>query len=171
MIKDQRVLYRSKNNLTGLTDVKALVIRRNGVSVASNIALTEVSAVNEPGLYELYLPAATITGYGGAGFYDFFIDSASKSSPDVAIRVVESSDSSDVEAAVNAVNAIVSDIQSKVNNGTYGLSAIKGLIDVLQATANTTQSTLGSIEGVGFVSADDSLKAISDRIYTGGRAI
>lgn len=172
MIKDQYILYRAKNNKVGLTNVQAKVIRRNGVSVATNVALTERSAVNEPGVYELFLSAATITGYGGAGFYDFFIDSAGgDSSPDVAIRVITENDNDDLADAINDVNVIVSDIQSQVNNGTYGLSALKGLIDVLQATANTAQSTLEDIQGVGFVSADDSLKAISDRIFTGGKAI
>lgn len=171
MIKDQRVLYRARNNKTGLTDVQAKVIRRNGVSVATNIALTERSATNEPGVYELLLDAATLAGYGGAGFYDFFIDSATQSSPDVAVRVVTENDTDDLADAINDVNTIVSDIQSQVNSGTYGLSALKGLVDVLQATANTSQTTLSDIQGVGFVSADDSLKAISDRIFTGGKAI
>ena len=57
--------YLAKLNKTGLSDVKA-TIELNGVTKASNVALTEVDATNSPGLYRLSLSAATLTGYGVA---------------------------------------------------------------------------------------------------------
>jgi hypothetical protein len=173
-IKAQRIIYQSKNNETGqAANIKALQIRRNGTVVASNVALTEISSVNEPGAYELVLSTTALGTYGGVGFYDVYIDStvSAKRAPAVAVRVVTANDDDDNAAAVNAVNTIVSDIQTKVSSGTYGLAALKGLIDALQATVNTDAAALADIEGTGFISANDSLKSISDRIFTGGTAI
>lgn len=173
-IKEQRIIYQYKNNMTGKAAVaKCKDIRRNGVSVATNLALTEVSSTNNPGSYELLLSPATITGYGGAGFYDFYFNSTTggDSAPAVAVRVVTENDEDDNAAAIATVNVITSDIQTKVNSGTYGLEALKGLIDALQATVNTDAASLADIQGVGFISVNDSLKAISDRIYSGGTAI
>ena len=173
-IKEQRIIYQYKNNATGKSAVaKCKDIRRNGVSVATNVALTEISSTLNPGSYELLLSPATITGYGGVGFYDFYFNSTvgGDNAPALAIRMVTENDEDDVALAVDSVNVIVSDIQAKVNSGTYGLSALKGLIDALQATVNTDAASLADIQGVGFISVDDSLKAISDRIYSGGSAI
>ncbi len=173
-IKPVRILYLSKNNETGqAANIKAKEIRRNGVSVATNVSMTEVNASTSPGEYELLLSTTTLGTYGGAGFYDVYINSTtgSKSAPAMAVRIVTENDEDDNALAINSVNVIVSDIQSKVNNGTYGLSALKGLIDVLQATVNTEASTLADIQGIGFISGVDSLKAISDRIFTGGNAV
>lgn len=173
-IKAQRIIYQYKNNATGkAANTKAKEIRRNGVNVATNVALTEIDAVNEPGSYELLLSTTTLATYGGAGFYDVYINSTvgGDSAPAVAVRFVTANDDDDNATAIAAINVITSDIQAKVNSGTYGLSALKGLIDVLQATVNTEASTLADIEGTGFISASDSLKAISDRIFTGGTAV
>ena len=66
--KPVRFLYQSKNNRTGLTDVKAKVFF-NGVSKAvgaSAITLTELDSVNMAGIYELLIPGATLTSWGAA---------------------------------------------------------------------------------------------------------
>jgi hypothetical protein len=83
--KPVRILYQAKNNTTGLTDVKAQIYL-NGSPVAvggSAITLTEVDATNSPGLYELFISGATLTGWGvTAGAYNClegYIDSVSKS--------------------------------------------------------------------------------------------
>lgn len=83
--KALRILYQAKGNATGLADVKAQIYL-NGVAKAvggSAVVLTEVDATNSPGLYELLLSGATLTGYGvAAGSYNCiegYIDSASKS--------------------------------------------------------------------------------------------
>lgn len=173
-IKPQRIIYQYKNNATGKAAVtKAKEIRRNGVSVATNVSLTEIDVTNMPGSYELLLSTTTLATYGGVGFYDVYINSTvgGDSAPAVAVRFVTLNDDDDNATAIATVNSIVSDIQTKVNSGTYGLSALKGLIDVLTATVNTDAATLTDIEGTGFISATDSLKAISDRIFTGGTAI
>ena len=63
-----RVEYQAKNNATGLTDVKAQVYL-NGVAKAvggSALSLSEVDATNQPGMYELLIPSATLIGWGVA---------------------------------------------------------------------------------------------------------
>lgn len=65
-IKPQYITYQSKNNTTGLTDVKAQVYL-NGVAKlvgASAVVLTEVDATNSPGLYQLLLTALQLTTMG-----------------------------------------------------------------------------------------------------------
>lgn len=172
-LKEQRILYAAKNWQNGLTTVKAFKVRRNGVEVAQDLSLTQVSATGSEGLYELVVSPAQLTSWGGAGVYDFYINSteSSKSAPAIAVRYVTVNDEDDNATAISSINTIVSDIQSKVNNGTYGLSALQGLLNVLQTTINTTTTDLADIKGAGFISTDDSLKAISDRIYSGGTAI
>jgi len=173
-IKEQRIIYQYKNNATGKAAVaKAKDIRRNGVSVATNVALTEISSSLMPGSYELLLTTTALGTYGGAGFYDVYFNSTvgGDSAPAVAVRFITENDDDDNANAISAVNTIVSDIQTKVNSGTYGLEALKGLIDALQVTVNTDAAALADIQGSGFLTGVDSLKAISDRIFTGGTAV
>jgi len=67
-LKNLRFLYTARNEQTGLLDVTAK-IRRNGTEVATGVALTEISAVNYPGIYELNITPVMQGTYGGAGFY------------------------------------------------------------------------------------------------------
>lgn len=67
--KPLRINYQSKNNTTGLTDVKAQIYF-NGTATtlvgASAIVLTEVDATNSPGLYQLLITAAQLNTIGVA---------------------------------------------------------------------------------------------------------
>jgi hypothetical protein len=66
VLKPVRLLYQSKNNTTGLTDVKAQIYL-NAVAKAvgaSAITLTELDATNAPGAYELLISAATLSSFG-----------------------------------------------------------------------------------------------------------
>lgn len=149
-LKTERIIYTAKNFTTGLTDITA-AIRRNGVSVAAAVALTEIAG----GRYELVLSPATLTGYGGAGFYDFFIDSASKPAPAVATKWILLNNEDDLETHIAAiegkidiidtnldsVKVTVEDTNTKVNSGTFGLSALKALIDSVQSTVSNISNT------------------------------
>jgi hypothetical protein len=107
---------------------------------------------------------------------------------------------SDVQSDGFALQTTLLDVQTKVtdadsllNNATYGLAAAKALHDAIklqtdklgdatiglqaiktQAVANQTE-IVQNVEGTGFVSATDSLHAISQllqaSLYTGGRAV
>lgn len=72
-------------------------------------------------------------------------------------------------AAANALQSLIKTQTDKIGDATIGLSAIKASVVALQSdvTAN--------VEGSGFVSASDSLHAISlylqANVYSGGRAI
>ena len=97
-----------------------------------------------------------------------------------------------LEATSQDILTRVTDIQTKINDGTAGLVAIKNAIDVIDTNVDSILTNTVSIEskidildtnldtalvdltdikGVGFATADDSLKAISDRVFTGGEAV
>jgi hypothetical protein len=95
----------------------------------------------------------------------------------------------------------VADIQSQVNNATYGLAALKTFLDAMnllvadsnsilnsgtignqaiidaiadkasQTSLNNLIGTVDNIAGAGFDTGTDSLKQISDRQFTGGSAV
>lgn len=152
-LKNLRVLYTSRNETTGLTDVTAR-IRRNGAEVASAVALTELNATNYPGIYELNIAPATLTSYGGAGFYQVYINSASKNAPATFAKFVLENDEDDLEAHLNTIGGKVdvidgnvdtvltqtTDIQAKVNNGTYGLAALQSLVIAIQSAVGNIQN-------------------------------
>lgn len=149
-LKTQRIIYISRNFETGLTDVTAN-IRRNGVSVASGVALSEVAN----GRYELVLSPANITTYGGAGFFDFYINSASKSAPAVASRWILENDEDDlragqlaIESKVDIIDTNVDAIKADVQSGTFGLSALKSLIDAVQSSVSNIQNATRFVAAV-----------------------
>jgi hypothetical protein len=177
-LKTERVLYTAKNFDTSLTDVTAN-IRRNGSSVATAVALTHVAN----GVYQLVISPATLSGYGGAGYYDFYINSASKSAPAVAARWIIANDEDDIEAHlagieskvdiidtnIDSVKITVEDTNTKVNSGTYGLAALKALIDTVQSTvSNISNVTRQNIAMPSQVVTDDTVPTryrIPMRIY------
>lgn len=87
----------------------------------------------------------------------------------------------------------VADIQTKINSATFGLAALKDLIDVIDSVVDGNATILGSgsfgnsalkdlidslqgditddVKGSGFSNSTDSLKEISDRVFSGGEAI
>lgn len=176
-LKTQRVIYTSKNFETGLTDVTAN-IRRNGSSVATGVALVEVAN----GRYELVLSPATLTGYGGAGYYDFYINSASKSAPAVAARWILENDEDDlragqlaVETKIDIIDTNVDDIKSDVQSGTYGLAALKALIDSVSSSVSNIQNATRFVAAVPSnlikPQSGNTAYRIPIRVYDGGGAL
>lgn len=155
-LKNQYFVYRAKNNTTGLTDVVAKV-RRNGVYVLGTdvtpLALTEIDS----GRYQLVLSPAQQTTAGGAGWYDVYIDSASRQAPAIAGREIEVNDLDDldadlsaldgkvdvvdgkvdiIDANIDSIKTTVEGTNSEVTNPTTGLVNIKALVDAVQNTVN-----------------------------------
>lgn len=143
---DLRITYQSRNNTTGLTDVKAQVYL-NGVAKAvggSAIVLTEVDATNSPGMYELVIAAATLTGWGvtGAGTLNVlsgWIDSVAKPAP------------SPFKAELTVAN--LDDIDSKL--GVPATTTIAADIAAVKSDTASTLSTVGTINSnVSAIKAD-----------------
>ena len=65
----------------------------------------------------------------------------------------------------------LSALQTILNNGTYGLQAANTLQNTISTNVNSANANLGLIEGTGFATATDSLAQISSRVYSGGRAV
>jgi len=65
----------------------------------------------------------------------------------------------------------LSALQAILANGTYGLQAANTLQNTISTNVNSANSALGLIEGTGFATATDSLAQISSRVYSGGRAV
>lgn len=137
--KTEYVLYTARNYSTGLVDVKA-TIRRDGTEVANNVVLAELDALNKPGVYQLTLTPALINTYGGEGFYDFYITSATQPAPALATKYVSQNSVSDVQTSVAAVATDVTTIKNNVLHMDHGLPALKTLIDSLQGSVNNIQN-------------------------------
>lgn len=149
-LKNTRIIYTAKNFTTGLADVTA-DIRRDGVSVATGVALSDIGN----GRYELLLTPALITSYGGAGFFDFLINSASKNLPAVAGKWILENDEDDLQSQIasidtkidtidsnldaaildiSSIKTTVEDTNTEVNDGSHGLANLKTLIDAIQSS-------------------------------------
>tara|TARA_Y100000310_G_scaffold243676_1_gene248245 strand:- start:18092 stop:19273 length:1182 start_codon:yes stop_codon:yes gene_type:complete len=147
-LKNERVIYTAKNAETGLSDVTAN-IRRNGVSVATGVSLSDIGN----GRYELLLTPVILSGYGGAGYYDFYINSASKSAPATAARWILENDADDLNTTLGtiegkidvidgnvdsilsdttSIKSTVEDTNTVINDPSVGLSNLKTLIDLVQ---------------------------------------
>lgn len=159
-LKTERILYVARNNQTGLTDITAR-IERNGVNVATAVALAEVDAINFPGVYELVLTPGQLATYGGSGYFSFHINSVSKDAPAVTARWILNNDADDLAAASlitdgkvdnviasqAAQDLVLANIQTKVtdtnnlsNSGVYGFAAIKSLIDAMSSKISNIQN-------------------------------
>jgi hypothetical protein len=162
--KTQRFIYTSRNNETGLTDVKA-TIRKDGIEVAGPThgpgssddrpVLSEIGG----GRYELVMNHAAIVAYGGAGYYDFHINSASKPAGATVGRQFSENDSDTLAAdlaviggKIDNIDLTVDSIKAAVDDGTSGLAALKaflvtigGYTDQVEGMLTTQASTLTSI--------------------------
>jgi hypothetical protein len=136
-IKTKRLIYTARNFETGLTDVVAQ-IRRNGVQVGTNVALTEVGG----GRYELVLTAATLAGYGGAGFYDYFINSALKSAPAISSGWILENDEDDLKADLDAKATKLNTIEGKIDDLDADLVAAKAVIDSSATNITSIKATV-----------------------------
>lgn len=177
-LKTERFLYTARNFDTTLTDVTAN-IRRNGSSVATGVALTHVAN----GVYQLVLSPATLTGYGGSGYYDVYIDSVSKTAPAVAAKWILVNDADDLESHlatlegkidiidtnVDSIKTTVEDTNTKVSSGTFGLAALKVLIDAVQSTvsniSNVTRQNIAMPVQMVTDDTDPTLYRIPIRIF------
>jgi len=148
-LKDTRFIYTAKNSLTGLSDVTARV-RRNGVYVLGS-DVTPINLVEvDNGRYELILTAVQLGTAGGLGWYDIYVDSASKSAPASAGRYIHEDDTDDLETHLTAVEAKIDIIDTNVdsikttvknsntilNDAGYGNANLKALIDAVQNTVS-----------------------------------
>lgn len=146
--KQIRLLYQSKALQTGLTDVKAQIYL-NGVAKAVGagaLALTELDATNSPGIYELIIPAATLTSYGvTAGVYNALegtIDSATKSAPAPFRVELTVSNTDEIEThlvsqdvAIAAVKADTAAIKVDLETGSSSLATILSAVQAIQNNA------------------------------------
>jgi predicted nucleic acid-binding Zn-ribbon protein len=158
--REQRVKYLARNGRTGLTNVTA-IIRRNGVAVLGTdttpLPLVEIGN----GQYELVLSAAQLNSAGGAGWFDFYINSATRNAPgikgfyiteanedDLAAKqiVIEgkidaiASDVTTIASNVTSIKTTVEDTNTEVKSPTHGLSEIKNVVDALQNAIGQIQN-------------------------------
>ena len=194
-------------NAAGADRTAALV---NGASGTAHV-LTPVST----GVYELQLDIASGDVDEPLYFsFDYVENTAAISQVATSEVIPESTDTAGLalEATAQSIlsdtNAIlidtaamqpqVADVQSVVNNVTFGLSALKDLIDVIdgvvdsnnaelvhstyglsalktimdgkasQVSITAMQADVTAMQGSGFVEADHSLEAIGNSVYNGG---
>lgn len=130
-LKTQYLYYTARNFATGLTDVKAQLVDRNGTQVATDLLFSEVDSVNSPGLYSLSISPATLTGWGGAGTYMAYInsDSANQNAPAVVKFVVTVNDTDDLSLQVASVDTKIDTLQTSVNTLQTDVTSIKATVE------------------------------------------
>lgn len=158
--RDQRVIYMARNATTGLTDVTA-VVRRNGVEVLGTdttpLPLVEVGS----GRYELVLSAAQLNSAGGAGYFDFYINSATRNAPAITGFYITEANEDDLAAKqiviegkidslqtdvtaigsdLTSVKTTVEDTNAAVRDANYGLEETKNVIDAIEQAIGQIQN-------------------------------
>lgn len=78
-----------------------------------------------------------------------------------------------LRALILAVELLAQDNNDILNNATFGLSALRNQIDLKasQLSVDAIQADVALVKGTGFSSSTDSLKGLSDRLYFGGQSI
>lgn len=147
-----RLLYTSKNFVSGLTDVQAVPYNPSGVAQTA-VGLTEVAT---SGIY--YADFSTTSKL--VGVWTFKINSTSKFAPAVhRIQIVDANSLNDtplegiknvadlmwsktqvIDNNILTLDNVADGIQADLNNGTDGLSALKSLIDSVQASVSGIQN-------------------------------
>lgn len=130
-LKTQYLYYTARNFATGLTDVRAQLVDRNGSQVATDLLLAEVDATNAPGLYALPISPATLTTWGGAGTYVAYInsDSANQNAPAVVKFVVTENDTDDLSLQLASVDTKIDTLQTSVNTLQTDVTSIKTTVE------------------------------------------
>lgn len=130
-LKTQYLYYTARNFTTGLTDVKAQLVDRNGSQVAVDQLLSEVDAVNSPGLYVLAIAPATLTTWGGAGTYMAYInsDTAASRAPAVVKFVVTVNDTDDLQLQIASVDVKIDTLQTSVNTLQTDVTSVKATVE------------------------------------------
>lgn len=137
-IKPVRVVYTSRNFLTGLSDVRAEIFKHNGVqfvSAMSNVVLSEIDAVNMPGLYVLNLSVSDINTMGGLGTYIIKMNSASKNAPATFKLEVLANNNDDIESHLTT-------IEGKVDSLISGQSSIASELATVKTLSQSTNNTI-----------------------------
>lgn len=158
--RDERFIYLARNATTGLTDVVA-VVRRNGVEVLGTDVTPLPLAEIDSGRYELVLSAAQLNTAGGAGFFDVYINSATKNAPAITGKYITENNEDDLEAHitivegkidsiqtdvtaigsdVTSIKGTVEDTNTEVKSPTHGLSEIKNVVDALETAIGQIQN-------------------------------
>jgi hypothetical protein len=126
--RDYRVVYTARNAITGLTNVTAKV-RRNGAYVLGT-GVTPLPLVElDNGRYELVLSAAQLNLAGGAGFYDFYINSATKDAPATKAEYITEKNEDDLETHLGAIETKVDSIQADTNDIQTNLASVKATVE------------------------------------------
>ena len=147
MYKDQYFVYSANKFQTGLTDVTARV-RRNGVYVLGTdvtpLALTEL----DNGRYQLVLTAAQIVTAGGAGSFQIDVDSASKSAPATATRIITEHDEDDIITELAAIDAKIDIIDTVVDGIDTQLDTVEGKVDVIDSNVDQALLDIADVKTV-----------------------
>ena len=151
--RSERVIYVARNAETGLTNVTGKV-RRNGVYVLGTdttpLPLTEL----DNGRYELVLSPSQLNTAGGAGYYDFYINSATKNAPAITARYINEFNTDDLEAHLDSVETKVDSIQTDTNDIQVNLASVKATVE------DTNTEVKDPIHGL------SNLKAVIDMIQS-----
>lgn len=158
--RDERFIYLARNAATGLTDVTAIV-RRNGVEVLGTDVTPLPLVELDSGRYELVLSAAQLNSAGGAGFFDLYINSASRNAPAIVGKYITEKNEDDLDAHITIVEGKVDDVKTvvdaialdtssikvtvedtndEVKSPTHGLSEIKNVVDTLETAIGQIQN-------------------------------
>ena len=147
MIRDLRILYKAKNNKTGLIDVMG-EFYLNDIPVAvggSGLSFSELDSVHSPGVYFCHITAVELVTWGaisgGTNTLEVWINSASFPAPAIFKQDLVFNNADDLSTQIV-------DLQSDIMN---------------------------NVEGAGFSNSTDSLHEISlymrDNLFLGGKAI
>lgn len=158
--REQRLIYLARNATTGLTDVTAQIRRDGGFVLGTDTTPLPLVEVGN-GRYELILSASQLNSAGGAGYFDFYINSASRNAPAITGFFITEANEDDLAAKqitiegkidalqvdvtslvtdVTSIKTTVEDTNSEVNSGTHGLVEIKNVVDALQGALGQIQN-------------------------------
>lgn len=168
--KDLRFIYQSKNNITGLTDVRAQIyvdglakaVGVNAINATPNAngsQISEVDATNAPGIYEVFIAAADLTAWGvAAGSYSALearIDSASKAAPAIFRQEETVANLDDINTRLGApvgasISADIAAIETKLGTPagasvSADIAAIKSDTGAIKADLETGPNSLATI--------------------------
>lgn len=123
------------------------------------------------------VPAAAASGFAlQSTLLDVLTDTADMQPRVVAIENLINDPTNglaNIKALIDVIDGVVDSNNAELVNATYGLSALKTILDTKasQLSVDAIQTILNSdVKGTGFNGTTDSLAAISDRSFFGGRA-
>jgi hypothetical protein len=159
-----KILYSAKNFKSGLADVKAIPYDPTGVAQVQ-VTFTEIASTG------IYYYVWDSTGKA-IGDWTFIINSNSQSSPAFTrIQVVDIS--TNLGTPFSTIDSNIDTILASINNGTYGLSAIKTELDTDHNTINNINGIVSNLSGqIGSINTEsDSILSILNNVVYGSSAI